>query len=162
MQAITPFLWFDGQAEAAAEFYVSIFPNSRITQLLRYSEAGQDQHGKPPGTVMTVEFELDGQRFTALNGGPHFHFTPAVSFVVHCKTQAEIDHYWNTLGEGGDTAAQRCGWLADRYGLSWQIVPERLVELLADPDPEAAGRVMQAVLQMKKLDLATIERAHNG
>lgn len=162
MQKISPFLWFDGQGETAAEFYVSTFPNSRINQILRYGEAGQEQHGRPPGTVMTVDFELDGQRFTALNGGPHFRFTPAVSFVVHCKTQAEVDHYWNKLGEGGDPAAQQCGWLADRYCLSWQIVPERLVELLSDPDPEASGRVMQAMLQMKKIDIAALERACNG
>ena len=111
---------------------------------------------------MTVDFELDGQTFTALNGGPVFQFTPAVSFVVHCTTQDEVDYYWNRLGEGGDPAAQQCGWLKDRYGLSWQIVPDRLVELLADPDPERAGRVMQALMPMKKIDIAALERAGNG
>lgn len=160
MQTITPFLWFDGQAEAAAQFYVSVFPNSRIIQVLNYGEAGHEQHGQPPGTVMTVEFELDGQRFTALNGGPHFHFTPAVSFVVHCTSQAEVDHYWNKLGEGGEPEARQCGWLADRYGLSWQIIPVRLVELLSDPDPQATGRVMQAMMQMMKIDIAALERAY--
>jgi predicted 3-demethylubiquinone-9 3-methyltransferase (glyoxalase superfamily) len=159
MPDITPFLWFDGQAEAAAEFYVSIFPNSAIVGLMRYGEAGRDQHGQPPGTVMTVEFELDGQRFTALNGGPHFRFTPAVSFVVHCRMQDEVDHYWHKLGAGGDPAAQQCGWLADRFGVSWQIVPDRLVELLSDSDPERSGRVMQAMLRMTKLDIGALERA---
>lgn len=159
MQTITPFLWFDGTAEAAAEHYVSIFPNSRIVQVTHYSEAGREQHGQPPGTAMTVEFELDGQRFTALNGGPHFTFSPAVSFVVHCKTQAEVDHYWGKLGAGGPVEAQQCGWLADRYGLSWQIVPDRLIELLTHPDPGRAGRAMQAMLGMKKLDIAALERA---
>jgi predicted 3-demethylubiquinone-9 3-methyltransferase (glyoxalase superfamily) len=159
MPNITPFLWFDGQAEAAVEFYVSIVPNSKIVRLTRYGESGREQHGQSPGTVMTVEFELDGQRFTALNGGPHFRFTPAVSFVVHCKAQDEVDHYWHKLGEGGDPAAQQCGWLADRFGLSWQVVPERRVELLSETDPETSGRVMQAMLQMKKIDITVLERA---
>lgn len=162
MQKITPFLWFDGQAEAAADFYVSIFPNSRILGVSRYGEAGREQHGQSPGTIMVVDFELGGQRFTALNGGPHFRFTPAVSFVVHGKTQAEVDHYWHRLGEGGAPEAQQCGWLADRFGLSWQIMPERLLELLSDPDPETSGRVMKAMLQMKKLDIAALEQAGNG
>lgn len=157
MQSIAPFLWFDGAAEAAAGFYVSIFPNSKVRKVIRYGEAGKEQHGQAPGTVMTVEFDLDGQRFTALNGGPHFHFTPAVSFVVHCKTQAEVDHYWNKLGEGGAPEAQQCGWLADRYGLSWQIVPDSLITLLADP--VTAGRAMQAMLPMKKIVIAELERA---
>jgi len=160
MQHITPFLWYDGQAEAAAAFYVSVFPNARIHRVLRYGEAGREQHGQAPGTVMTVEFELDRQRFTALNGGPQFRFTPAVSFVVHCRTQADVDHYWDSLSEGGAPEAQQCGWLADRYGLSWQIVPDRLVELLADP---ATGqRAMQAMLSMKKIDIAELERACEG
>jgi len=157
MQKISPFLWFDGQAEAAATFYVSVFPNSRIHQVLRYGEAGREQHGQAPGTVMTVEFELDGQCFTALNGGPHFQFTPAVSFVVHCRTQAEVDHYWYRLSEGGAPEAQQCGWLADRYGLSWQIVPDRLIELLADP--ATAEPAMQAMLTMKKIDIDSLEHA---
>lgn len=159
MQRITPFLWFDGQAEEAAAFYVSIFPNSAIRQVLRYGEAGQEQHGQAPGTAMTVAFELDGQPFTVLNGGPVFKFTEAVSFVVNCTTQAEVDHYWEKLGAGGDPAAQECGWLKDRYGLSWQIVPRRLIELLNDPDPVQSRRVMQALLHMKKIDIALLERA---
>lgn len=157
MPHITPFLWFDGQAEEAAEFYVSIFPDSEISAIQRYGEAGRELHGQAPGSVMSVGFQLDGQRFTALNGGPHFRFTPAVSFVVHCRTQAEVDHYWNRLSEGGAPEAQQCGWLADRYGLSWQIVPERLVELLSDP--ATAGPAMQAMLAMKKIDIDTLERA---
>jgi predicted 3-demethylubiquinone-9 3-methyltransferase (glyoxalase superfamily) len=156
MQSISPFLWFDGQAQAAAEFYVSIFPDSKVTGIQRYGEAGQETHGQLPGSVMTVEFELDGQRFTALNGGPHFQFTPAVSFVVRCRTQAEVDHYWHKLTEGGAPEAQQCGWLADRYGLSWQIVPDRLIELLSDP--ETAGPAMQAMLTMKKIDIDGLER----
>lgn len=159
MQKITPFLWFDGRAEEAARYYVSIFPNSRIVQVLHYGEAGKEQHGQTPGSVMTVSFELDGQPFTALNGGPTFTFTPAVSFVVDCATQDEVDHYWTRLGAGGDPAAQQCGWLADRYGLTWQIVPKQLIELLGGPDPAASGRVMQAMMPMKKLDIAVLERA---
>ena len=157
MQTISPFLWFDGQAEAAATFYVSVFPNSRIHQVLRYGEVGREQHGQAPGTVMTVEFELDGQCFTALNGGPHFQFTPAVSFVVHCQTQAEVDHYWYRLSDGGTPEAQQCGWLADRFGLSWQIVPDRLIELLSDP--VTAEPAMRAMLTMKKIDIDGLERA---
>lgn len=160
MQRIAPFLWFDGQAEPAARFYVSIFPNSQIRQILRYGEAGREQHGQTPGTVMTVAFELDGLSFTALNGGPHFRFTEAVSFVVECATQEEIDHYWNALGMDGDPAAQMCGWLKDRYGLSWQIVPRELGKLLGG-DAERSGRVMQALLQMKKLDIAALQRAYD-
>lgn len=162
MQKITPCLWFDGQAENAARFYVSLFPNSRINRVLRYSDAGREQHGQPPGTVMTVAFELDGRTFTALNGGPMFKFTEAVSFIVDCATQDEVDYYWNKLGEGGEPAAQQCGWLKDRYGLSWQIVPRRLLELLSDPDPETAGRVMQAMMSMKKIDIAALERTAAG
>ena len=160
MQTISPSLWFDGQAQAAAEFYVSIFPDSRISGIQRYSEAGQETHRQPSGSVMTVAFELEGQRFTALNGGPHFRFTPAVSFVVHCATQTEVDHYWDRLGEGGAPEAQQCGWLADRYGLSWQIVPDRLIELLSDP--VTAEPAMQAMLTMKKIDIDALERACNA
>ena len=159
MPTITPFLWFAGQAEEAAAFYVSVFPNSAIRHVSRYGEVGREQHGQTPGTAMTVAFELDGQPFTALNGGPVFRFSPAVSFVVHCKTQAEVDHYWEKLCAGGAPEAQQCGWLADRFGLSWQIVPDRLVELLSGPDAAAAGRVMEAMLQMKKIDIAALERA---
>ena len=157
MPNITPFLWFDSQAEEAAAFYVSVFPNSKIHKVLRYGEAGQDKHGKPPGSVMTVVFELDGRRFTALNGGSHFQLTTAASFVVHCKSQAEVDYYWDKLAEGGPAEAQQCGWLADRYGLSWQIVPDRLIELLSDP--ATSERARQALLPMKKIDIGAVELA---
>ena len=162
VQRITPFLWFDGRAEEAAQAYASIFPNSKITSVTRYGKVGQEVHGQTPGTAMTVEFSLDGQSFTALNGGPLYRFTEAVSFVVHCETQAEVDHYWVRLSEGGDPAAQQCGWLKDRFGLSWQVVPRVLGELLGDPDPARAGRAMAAMLQMKKLDIAALRRAHSG
>ncbi len=157
MQKITPFLWFDGQAEQAANFYVSVFrKNSKILEVARYGEAGPG----PKGSVMTVAFELEGQKFTALNGGPQYQFTPAVSFVVNCATQAEVDEYWKKLAEGGQEVA--CGWLTDKYGLSWQIVPTRLMELITDPDKKKAGRVMQAMLQMKKTDVAALDRAARG
>lgn len=159
---ITPFLWFDDQAEAAAGFYTSVFPNSRVVKVTRYGEAGKEVHGRPPGSAMTVEFELDGQAFTALNGGPHFKFTEAVSFVVRCDTQAEVDRYWDALGDGGDPNARQCGWLKDRYGLSWQVVPGALVELLSDPDPAKSQRVFGAMMGMKKLDIAGLEKAAAG
>ncbi|MBB5014321.1 VOC family protein [Rehaibacterium terrae] len=158
-QRITPFLWFDAQAEEAAEFYVSIFDNSRIRSVARYDQASAQASGRPEGAAMTVDFELDGQRFTALNGGPHFAFTEAVSFVVHCDTQEEIDRYWDRLSEGGDPRAQQCGWLKDRYGLSWQIVPRELPALLGRGDSGKAGKVMQALLSMKKPDLAALRAA---
>jgi predicted 3-demethylubiquinone-9 3-methyltransferase (glyoxalase superfamily) len=142
--------------------YTSVFPNSKILTTTRYEKAGADQSGQREGSVMTVEFELAGQRFTALNGGPHFKFTEAVSFVVSCASQAEVDHYWSRLGEGGDPAAQQCGWLKDRYGLSWQIVPTALNELMTDPDPERAKRATQAMLSMKKLDVAALRAAADG
>lgn len=156
---ITPCLWYDHQAEEAAAFYCGIFPNSRIVSLTRYTEAGTDIHGRPDGSVMTVSFELDGQPFTALNGGPVFHFTEAVSLQIDCADQAEVDHYWHKLGAGGDPQAQQCGWLKDRYGLSWQVVPQVLLELLQDRDRAKASRVMQALLPMKKLDIAALQRA---
>ncbi|MHB8565438.1 MAG: VOC family protein [Acidiferrobacteraceae bacterium] len=159
MPTITSFLWFDGQAEEAARFYVSIFPRSCITHVQRYGEVGQEVHGQAPGTVMVVAFQLDGKPFKTLNGGPRFTFNESVSFVVDCATQDEVDHYWHSLAGGGDPAAQQCGWLKDRYGLSWQIVPRRLIELLGDSDPAKSGRVMQALLQMKKLNIAALERA---
>lgn len=162
IQRITPFLWFDGQAEQAAELYTSIFPNSRVLSVTRYGPGGEEVHGHAQGSVMTVEFELLGQKFVALNGGPEFSFTPAVSFQVSCDSQDEIDRYWKLLGAGGDPAAQQCGWLADRFGLSWQIVPRQLPELFGDPDPERVRRVTEAMLPMKKLDLAALERAHRG
>lgn len=157
LQKITPFIWFDGCAEEAAEFYVAVFPDAEVLQVVRYTEAGREQHGQAPGTAMTVDFMLAGQRFTALNGGSHFALTPAVSFVVHCDDQGEIDHYWTALSEGGDPAAQRCGWLADRFWLSWQIVPRQLPELMRDP--ARAERVMAAMMPMRKLDVAALEQA---
>ncbi len=162
MQKITPFLWFDGRAEEAAKFYVSIFKNSRIVTTFRYDEASSRAAGRPKGSVLTVAFELEGQKFTALNGGPNFRFTPTVSFVVHCTTQDEVDYYWEKLGEGGDPAAQQCGWLTDKFGLSWQIVPDVLPELIGGPDPEKAGRAMQAMLKMKKLDIGKLQKAYRG
>ena len=162
MQKITPCLWFDDQAEEAAQFYTAIFRNARTVSITRYGEAGYEVHGKPAGTVMTVEFELEGQAFTALNGGPVFTFNEAISFQVHCETQEEVDYYWQKLSEGGDEKAQQCGWLKDRYGVSWQIVPTVLIEMVKDPDAEKSQRVMEAMLQMKKIDIATLERAYAG
>jgi len=155
MQKIRPFLWFDKEAEEAANFYVSIFQNSRITDVTRYGEPGPG----PAGSVMTVAFVLDGQEFIALNGGPHFRFTEAVSMFVTCDNQAEVDYFWDKLMAGGGQSSQ-CGWLKDRFGLSWQIVPAVLMTLLQDPDPATSARVMQAMLQMVKLDIATLQRAH--
>lgn len=159
---IAPCLWFDGQAEAAAQFYTSVFDNSRILGMTRYGEAGREIHGQVPGAVMTVEFELDGLPFTALNGTPAFRFTEAVSFQVHCDTQAEIDRYWATLAEGGDPAAQQCGWLKDRFGVSWQVVPSMLLELLLKGDAERSERVMHALMPMQKLDIDALQRAWEG
>ncbi len=159
---ITPCLWFDHQAEEAANFYLSIFPNSKITAISRYGEAGQEIHGRPPGSVMTVAFELDGQPFTALNGGPLFKFTEAISLQINCETQQEVDHYWDKLTAGGDPKAQQCGWLKDRYGVSWQVVPTIVPRLVADPDRQKSGRAMQALMQMQKLDIAALERAYEG
>lgn len=159
---ITPCLWFDDQAEEAARFYTAIFKNSRIGHILRYGEAGQEVHGKAPGTVMVVAFELDGQAFTALNGGPMFTFNEAISFQVDCQSQDEVDYYWSRLSEGGDERAQQCGWLKDRYGVSWQVVPRALIEMLSDPDPARSQRAMTAMLQMKKLDIAALRRAYAG
>lgn len=162
VQKITPFLWFDTQAEDAAKYYISIFPNSKITATTHYSEAGRNVHHKLPGTVLTVGFELDGQHFTALNGGPQFKFTEAVSFVVHCDSQAEVDHFWEKLGAGGDPKAQQCGWLKDKFGLSWQIIPTAMIKMLSDPDRAKSGRAMQAMMQMKKLDIAKMQAAFDG
>jgi predicted 3-demethylubiquinone-9 3-methyltransferase (glyoxalase superfamily) len=162
IRAITPCLWFDDQAEQAARFYTGIFRNSRIVSTSRYGKEGYEVHGRPAGTVMTVEFELDGQPFTALNGGPVFKFNEAISFQINCETQEEVDHYWNSLSEGGDERAQQCGWLKDKFGLSWQVVPTVLSRLLKDPDPAKAGRAMQAMLQMKKFDIERLKRAHAG
>ena len=153
MQKITPCLWFDTEGEDAARFYTSVFPDSRIVEIARYGSAGP----RPEGTVMTVLFELDGQRFIALNGGPEFTFSEAISLEVGCETQEEVDHYWSTLSDGGEEGP--CGWLKDRYGVSWQIVPRVLTELVSDPDQEKAQRVMAAMLQMKKIEIAELERA---
>ncbi len=162
IQKISPCLWFDDQAERAARFYTSIFPNSKIVDICRYREAGQEFHGRPAGSVMAVAFELDGQPFSALNGGPMFKFSEAISFQIHCETQEDVDHYWSKLSEGGDAAAQQCGWLKDRFGLSWQVVPKVLFEMLDDPDAERAQRTMTAMLQMKKLDIGELTRAYRG
>jgi predicted 3-demethylubiquinone-9 3-methyltransferase (glyoxalase superfamily) len=159
IQKITPCLWFDDQAEEAAEFYTSVFRNSKIGNVSRYSEAGQEVHGKPAGTVMTVAFELDGQTFTALNGGPIFKFNEAISLQVDCETQEEVDYYWQKLSEGGDEKAQQCGWLKDKYGVSWQIVPRILVEILNDTDKSKSQRAMTAMLKMKKIDIDELKRA---
>ena len=159
---IRPCLWFADQAEEAARFYTGIFPNSRITAISRYPEAGQEIHGRPAGSVMTVVFELDGQPFMALNGGPVFTFNEAVSLEVRCKGQEEVDRYWERLGEGGDPRAQQCGWLKDRYGLSWQVVPEGMEEMLRDEKSPGAKRAMSALLQMKKPDLNALRRAYEG
>lgn len=160
MARISPCLWFDDQAEQAAEFYTGIFPNSKITSISRYSEAGTEIHGRQAGSVMAVAFELDGQPFSALNGGPLFTFNEAISLQVECETQQEVDYYWGRLSAGGDPAAQQCGWLKDKYGLSWQIVPRVLYELLRDHDSEQTQRTMSAMLHMKKLDIAALEAAH--
>lgn len=156
---ITPCLWFDSQAEEAARFYTGIFMNSQITAITHYGEAGKEIHGRAPGSVLTVAFELDGQTFTALNGGPAFMFTPAVSFVVDCDTQEEVDYFWNKLSEGGDENARQCGWLADKFGLSWQVVPRLLIELLTGEDSARAQRAMAAMMKMKKLDIEALKRA---
>ena len=162
VQPITPCLWFDSQAEEAARYYTGIFKPSKIGRISRYTEAGREVHGRPAGTVMTVEFELNGQPFTALNGGPVFTFNEAISFQIMCRTQEEVDHYWNKLTAGGDKNAQQCGWLKDKYGMSWQVVPTVLIEMVSDPDKERSGRAMQAMLQMKKLDIAELQRAYQG
>ena len=156
MQKITPCLWFDTAGEEAAKFYTSVFPNSRIVEVTRYGSAGPRREG----LVMTVTFELDGQTFTALNGGPDFTFDEAISFEVSCESQEEVDFYWSTLSEGGEEGP--CGWLKDRYGLSWQIVPAILPEMLMDPDPEKSGRVTKAFLQMRKFDIGELQRAYRG
>ena len=157
---ITPCLWFDTQAEEAAKFYCSIFKNSTIGKISRFPKAGQEIHHKPAGSVMTVEFEIDGQSFVALNGGPQFKFDEAVSFQIYCERQDEIDHYWNALTNGGQEGP--CGWLKDKFGLSWQVVPAAIPKMMTDPDAAKSARVMNAFLKMKKLDIATLERAYEG
>jgi predicted 3-demethylubiquinone-9 3-methyltransferase (glyoxalase superfamily) len=157
MQRITPFLWFDNQAEEAVRFYTSVFNDSKIGKIARYDEAGEKASGRPAGSVMTVEFQLEGQEFVALNGGPHFKFNEAVSFVVNCETQAEVDRYWSRLSAGGKEV--QCGWLKDKYGVSWQVVPTILGKLLSDKDAAKAQRVMQAMLKMVKLDIKKLKQA---
>jgi predicted 3-demethylubiquinone-9 3-methyltransferase (glyoxalase superfamily) len=159
-QKILPFLWFDTRAEPAAEFYTSIFGNSRIKHISRYGKAGRDVHGKEAGTVLTVEFEIEGQTFVALNGGPQYRFSEAVSFQVICETQGEIDYFWSRLSDGGEEGP--CGWLKDKFGLSWQVVPSILPQMLADSDSAKSERAMDALMRMKKFDIATLQRAHAG
>ena len=159
---ISPCLWFDDQAEDAARFYTSIFKDSKILVVSRYGEAGREIHGRPAGSAMVVAFELNGQSFTALNGGPAFKFTEAISLQIECDTQEEVNYYWDRLADGGDPQAQQCGWVKDKFGLSWQIVPKILTELLTDPDEAKSQRTFAAMLQMKKLDLATLRKAHSG
>ena len=158
MQKITPCLWFDENAEEAVNFYVSIFKNSQVGHVTRYGDEGAKMSGRPKGSVMTVTFELDGQEFMALNGGPHFKFTEAVSFMINCGSQEEVDELWEKLSEGGEKGP--CGWVKDRYGLSWQIVPTVLSEMMQDPDPEKTNRVMGAIGQMKKLDIKRLQEAY--
>ena len=161
-QRLTPCLWFDGQAEEAANYYVSIFADSRIKAITRYPSAGQEIHHQPAGSVMVVSFELDGHSFTALNGGPLFKFNEAVSLQVICKTQAQVDYYWKKLSKGGDPKAQVCGWLKDRFGLSWQVVPAMINELLLDEKSDKSQRAFAAMMDMKKIDIATLQRAYEG
>jgi predicted 3-demethylubiquinone-9 3-methyltransferase (glyoxalase superfamily) len=162
IQRTAPCLWFDDQAEAAAKFYISSFKKSKIVAITRYTKAGQEIHRRPEGSVLTVEFQLEGQRFTALNGGPVFKFNEAISLQVYCENQKEIDYYWERLGEGGDAKAQQCGWLKDKYGLSWQVVPTGMDRMLKDHKSDKAQRVMAAVMQMKKFDIAALKRAAAG
>jgi len=160
MQKISPCLWFDDKAEEAAKFYTSIFKESKIGDVIRYGKEGYEIHGREEGTVMTVEFEIEGQKFLGLNGGPAFKFNEAISFQVYCETQEEVDYYWEKLSEGGDEKAQQCGWLKDKYGVSWQIVPIILIKMLKDKDSENSQKVMKAMLQMHKLDISTLKKAY--
>ena len=160
MSKIAPCLWFDSNAEEAVNFYTSVFKNSKIKHISRYGDAAAKAAHRPKGSVLTIAFELDGQDFTALNGGPVFKFNEAVSFMVNCENQDELDHYWNKLSEGGDPKAQQCGWLKDKFGVSWQIVPTKIAQMMTDP--AKADRVMQALLQMKKLDLRTLQQAYES
>ena len=162
VQVISPCLWFDGQAEEAARFYVSVFKRAKIVGVSRFPAVGQEVHGRPAGSVMTVDFVLNGVPFTALNGGPLFRFNEAISLQVFCRTQAEVDYYWERLSEGGDAQAQACGWLKDRFGLSWQIVPSALMKMLKDPKSPATERAFAAMMDMKKLDIARLQAAYKG
>jgi len=161
-QSIHPCLWFDDEAEEAAKYYTGIFKKSKIGKITHYGEAGRETHKRPPGSVLTVEFELDGIKFTALNGGPIFKFNEAVSLQIMCKDQKEVDYYWEKLTPGGDPSAQVCGWLKDKYGLSWQVVPDIMSDLIGDPKSDKSQRAMAAMMKMKKIDIAEIERAYNG
>jgi len=161
-QKLTPNLWFDNNAEEAVNLYVSVFKNSGIGRIVRYGSEGQEIHKMPEGTIMTIEFKIEGQEFVALNGGPVFQFSESVSFIINCETQDEVDYYWEKLSEGGDVSAQVCGWLKDKFGLSWQVVPTILTELMLDEDQAKANRVMAAMLKMKKLDIETLKRASVG
>lgn len=158
----TTCLWFDGQAEEAAQLYTSVFPDSKITHRQHYTATGQDIHGQKPGSLMVVEFEINGQQFVGLNGGPLFKHSEAVSFQIDCDDQAEIDHYWEKLGEGGDPARRQCGWLADRFGVAWQVVPKALKEMLSSDDKAAADRATEAMMGMKKMDIAGLRKAFEG
>ena len=160
MQKISPCFWFDDQGEEAAKFYTSIFKDSKIGDVTRYGKEGYEIHGREEGTVMTVEFEIEGQKFLALNGGPIFKFNEAISFQVYCEMQEEVDYYWEKLSEGGDEKAQQCGWLKDKYGVSWQIVPTILIKMLKDKDSEKSQKVMKAMLQMHKFDISTLKKAY--
>ena len=162
LNKITPCLWFDNEAEEAAKFYTSVFPKSKILNVSYYGEAGHEVHGRPAGSVMVVEFELNGQTFTGLNGGPHFKFTEAVSFQIECDTQTEVDFYWERLGEGGGGKPGPCGWLTDRFGLSWQVVPTAMARMMRDSQSEKAQRAFAAMMKMSKLDIAALERAYGG
>ncbi|HSI53771.1 MAG: VOC family protein [Ramlibacter sp.] len=159
---IVPCLWFDSQGEDAARFYTELFPNSRITHIARYPEAGKEVHGRKPGSAMTVSFELSGQAFTALNGGPHFKFNEAVSLQIMCDSQQEVDHYWEALKAGGPVEAQQCGWVKDRYGLSWQVIPKDFLKLMESTDTTAVERAFGAMMGMKKLDMVQLQRAFDG
>jgi len=161
MQKITPFLWFDHQAEEAANFYTSVFKNSKVGKILRYDEATAKAAGGPVGSVLTIEFEIEGQKFTALNGGPQFKFNESVSFVVDCKTQEEVDYFWEKLTAGGGQESE-CGWLKDKFGLSWQVTPTVLIDMLNDKDPKKAGRVMKAMMQMQKIEINQLKAAYAG
>ncbi len=161
MQTITPFLWFDDRAEEAAKFYTSVFKNSKVGKILRYGEEAEKAAGRPAGSVMTVEFELEGQKFTALNGGPVFKFNESISFVVNCETQKEVDYFWERLTANGGQESE-CGWLKDKFGLSWQVVPTVLIEMLHDEDSEKSERVMKAMLQMQKIDIKKLNAAYAG
>lgn len=162
VQKITANFWFDNQAEEAARFYVSIFKNSKMGRIMRYGKEGFEIHQRPAGSVMTVEFEIEGQQFVGLNGGPHFKFNEAVSFIINCDSQKEVDYYWEKLTEGGDAKAQMCGWLKDKFGVSWQVVPVEMNDMFQDENSEKAQRAMRAMLQMKKLDINVIRNAYEG